>query len=636
MAEEENQKVIEKAIINFVLGSASYKHFKEVQLPEKIKREEEAWKLLKENRNNYTFDKINKIFDVVNGGSGPTAWWGPLLNTPNRNRIFSSGIETINNWLEEILFSGKSEIEIVNNCLGKMKIKGASYGLITLLLYLSDPEKYNVWNTATEDGLKTGNLFERTKGESWGNLYFIYNNIVSRIRDEYKLTSREMDCLICNMRNYSMVNYWWLNANPKIWDFNETPVDGFEVYTTHNEDGNKRRVYEYFTQVKPGDILIGYITSPEKKITAIAEITKGIHEIDGEEQIEFRKTRQVETPIEWDEIKNDPLLSKAEPVVNNQGSLFKLTSAEYKKIMELIDSKKPGGSGINISDKDILKDLFIPDEQFFAITDLLKNNKNIILQGPPGVGKTFIAKRLAYSILGKKDPSKVEMIQFHQSYSYEDFIQGFRPNENGQFKIKNGVFYNLCRKAKDNPAEKYFFIIDEINRGNLSKIFGEVLMLIENDKRNSEYALSLTYSKDSDDKFYVPDNVYLIGMMNTADRSLAMVDYALRRRFCFIDLIPEFGSNKFKDFLIKKGGDEVFILSIIDKINAFNEKIDKDNNLGSGFRIGHSYFCPGKGQEPDEIWYESIIESQIAPLIREYWFDNQEKAKNEINYLLDI
>ena len=172
----------------------------------------------------------------------------------------------------------------------------------------------------------------------------------------------------------------------------------------------------------------------------------------------------------------------------------------------------------------------------------LESKKNIILQGAPGVGKTFISKRLAYSIMGVKDVERVMMVQFHQSYSYEDFIMGYRPSSNG-FVLKTGAFYNFCKKAQDDTDNKYFFIIDEINRGNLSKIFGELFVLLEADKRGSRNKLQLLYS---DELFYIPENVYIIGMMNKADRSLAMMDYALRRRFSFIDIAPGFESDGFK------------------------------------------------------------------------------------------
>lgn len=262
-----------------------------------------------------------------------------------------------------------------------------------------------------------------------------------------------------------------------------------------------------------------------------------------------------------------------------------------------------------------LEDVFINEDKYNSIVSILSKKKNIILEGAPGVGKTFMAKRLAYSIIGKKDQNKVKLIQFHQSYSYEDFVEGYRPADNG-FKLEQGIFYKLCKKAEANPTENYYLIIDEINRGNLSKIFGELLMLIESDKRGEQ--LTLAYSEEN---FSVPENLYIIGLMNTADRSLALIDYALRRRFSFIRIEPAFESEKFiKAFNEKFDNNFNNVIEIIKKIN---EAIEQDKSLGAGFKIGHSYFCPNlkdrKGNKKD---IEDIIIYEILPLLEEYWYDD--------------
>ena len=257
------------------------------------------------------------------------------------------------------------------------------------------------------------------------------------------------------------------------------------------------------------------------------------------------------------------------------------------------------------------------EERYNTLKALLLTKKNVILQGAPGVGKTFAAKRLAFSIMGEKDNNRVKMVQFHQSYSYEDFIMGFRPTETG-FELKKGVFYEFCRKAAEDDRP-YFFIIDEINRGNLSKIFGELFMLIENDKRG--VSLQLLYS---DEKFSVPANVYIIGMMNTADRSLAMLDYALRRRFAFFEFSPAFDTEGFRQYCQEKNNKKFD--NLIAAIEKLNVAIENDETLGRGFRIGHSYFCTENSI--DDMWLNAVITYEIIPLLNEYWFDEPSKVRD--------
>ena len=282
---------------------------------------------------------------------------------------------------------------------------------------------------------------------------------------------------------------------------------------------------------------------------------------------------------------------------------------------------------------DLLKGLFIEDTKVDAMLRTLASKRNLILQGPPGVGKTFVARSLAYCHMGDKDKNRLGFVQFHQSYSYEDFVEGIRPDGMGGFHVQDGVFKRFCLQAAKSPQLEHVFIIDEINRGNLSKILGELMMLIEHDKRGEDHAVTLTYSQD---KFHVPANVRLIGMMNTADRSLALVDYALRRRFNFVEITPGFASPKFTVHLTERNVHPDRSKVIVTAMTKLNETIadpKKSPELGEGFRVGHSYFCGGPKVADQQRWLNDIIDLEIGPLLKEYWFDNTKRYEEVMQQL---
>ncbi len=303
-------------------------------------------------------------------------------------------------------------------------------------------------------------------------------------------------------------------------------------------------------------------------------------------------------------------------------------------VMDREPGEEPARDLPEYSIDDALTDLFMPRDTFERILDALERKKNVILEGPPGVGKSFVARRVAWTLIGSKDPSRVLMIQFHQSYSYEDFVQGWRPAAGGGFELRNGVFHQFCKRAEVDPKRRYVFIIDEINRGNLSRIFGELMLLVESDKRGPEWSVPLTYARTVQDQFSVPANIFLLGLMNTADRSLALVDYALRRRFGFVRLEPCFDQDSFTAQF--EGLAEAELIGrIVARMTAVNERIREDRrNLGRGFEIGHSFFVPAGDEDVDFGWYERVIRTEIEPLLREYWFDKQEEVDRVVSELL--
>ena len=376
--------------------------------------------------------------------------------------------------------------------------------------------------------------------------------------------------------------------------------------------------YDFVNSMKVNDLV--FVKKGTSKLVAYGKII-GDYKYD-ENLSEYRNIRSVE----WINIKEneiDPITGKTLTNFNK----YPETVEKYLKLMA------------NDNNKDLelneLKDTFFSEEFFNNIIDTLKVKKNIILQGPPGTGKTFISKKLAERITGKKE--NIFSIQFHQSYSYEEFVVGFKPNSEGNFALQRGSLIQICEKAKQNENENFVMFIDEINRANISKVFGELLSLIENDKRGPENAVKILYS-ENDINFYIPSNLYFICAMNTADRSLKMVDYALRRRFSFFEFKPEFDKPEFKNFLKDKNVNAKTIDRIVNNISKVNQQISDDNfELGDGYCIGHSYFCP-KGNSSDSFgdqWYEQIIEYEIKPLINEYYFDKPDQAKELIDTLYD-
>ena len=369
----------------------------------------------------------------------------------------------------------------------------------------------------------------------------------------------------------------------------------------------------------------------EMKIGDIVFVKKGMHQIIGRGVVmsdyeyddtrddEYKNIRQVDWTHngEWPHpgqavMKTLTDITSYTDYVEKLNSLFE---DETEEDAEDVEKTYP-----SYTKEDFLSEVFMPEEEYEKLSGILRIKKNIILQGAPGVGKTFAAKRIAFSMMGVKDVERVMMVQFHQSYSYEDFIMGFRPSTDG-FELKRGAFYNFCKKAEIDGDNDYFFIIDEINRGNLSKIFGELFMLIENDKRG--VSLQLLYS---DEKFSVPKNIYIIGMMNTADRSLAMLDYALRRRFAFFEIKPGFTTDGFREYRMSLENEKFD--KLIACVESLNNVISNDESLGDGFCIGHSYFCNLLPDTIDDQVLSGIVEYELIPLLKEYWFDEPTKVKD--------
>ncbi|PJM75121.1 AAA family ATPase [Bifidobacterium simiarum] len=405
-----------------------------------------------------------------------------------------------------------------------------------------------------------------------------------------------------------------------------------DAYEWENKPTNTAHaLWEFVNEINPGDMIVA--VDGKRRIIGIGEVQSG-YEHYASDTDDFNHARQVS----WTDMSDEYILSEAEKQFHTK-MLNEITSNldMVRQINDLLDDGTDDTNGDNVSSmvvdsplpaytrEDFLNEVYVDERTYDNLVAALARKKNIILMGAPGVGKTFMAKRLAYSIMGEKDSERVEMVQFHQNYSYEDFMLGYRPTDTG-FELKYGVFYEFCKRAEIDEDRPYYFIIDEINRGNLSKIFGELFMLMESDKRGLR--LQLPYA---DELFSIPRNVFIIGMMNTADRSLAMIDYALRRRFAFIELEPGFDTDGFDAY--RRALNSERFNGLIAAVRNLNRRIAEDDSLGKGFRIGHSYFCGLTPDTVNEQTLSGLVEYELIPLLEEYWFDEPEIVKEEADKL---
>ena len=353
-------------------------------------------------------------------------------------------------------------------------------------------------------------------------------------------------------------------------------------------------------------------------------------------------------PVEWLrlDIDSNELCEDLRGPLSNWWTISEVQVVDAVVRIEQIiaTGKDPGPSGdtetvpeaSSYAVEDIVDDgCFVEPERISNMLKRLQSKKNLILQGPPGTGKTWLAKRLAWALVGRKDASRVRAVQFHPNLSYEDFVRGWRPSSDGTLDLVDGPFLEMVKAANRDAEDTYALVIEEVNRGNPAQILGEMLTLLEADKRNPDNALELTYKRQGEQGIYLPPNLHVVGTMNIADRSLALVDLALRRRFAFVDLVPEIG-KRWKDWGRDRCGfDESVLSDIQDRVSNLNETIESDSKLGRQFQIGHSYVTPPPGIETDPgTWYRDVVNSEIGPLLDEYWFDEPSKARREQEKLL--
>ncbi|WP_072470143.1 AAA family ATPase [Urinicoccus massiliensis] len=577
-------------------------------------------------------EKVNQQNKVEEGKKTSKAaflrWFAPLIQALRDLGGSASPAEA----REKIIENEGLSAEEVSEKIGKNKVNKFANEVAFARNYLAnagyiDRSLHGVW-TLTEKG-KTVNMTRELASDIFKNV--LSSNLEKRADESTALADQDVHT----------VRYWIYAPGKGSCRWEEFYDEGImaigwgeigDLTQFESKDAMKAKMKEMFDEnlTYKNSAHLTWQFANEMKIGDIVFVKKGMHqligrgvvmsdyEFDASREDDFKNIRQVD----WTHIGEWPhpgqavtkTLTDITPYTDYVEKLNAIFEDESEEDLEEVEKIYP-----TYTKENFLSEVYMSEEEYDKLAGILHIKKNVVLQGAPGVGKTFAAKRLAFSMMGVKDVERVMMVQFHQSYSYEDFIMGFRPSTNG-FELKRGAFYNFCKKAEIDEDKDYFFIIDEINRGNLSKIFGELFMLIENDKRG--IPLQLLYA---DEKFSVPKNVHMIGMMNTADRSLAMLDYALRRRFAFFEIKPGFTTDGFKKYAA--GLENEKFDKLIACVESLNEVISEDESLGEGFCIGHSYFCNLSPSTLDDLVLSGIVEYELIPLLKEYWFDEPTRVK---------
>ncbi len=412
-----------------------------------------------------------------------------------------------------------------------------------------------------------------------------------------------------------MRNYWWLTINPKVFRFKDLDNGDIFEYLSIHEDGSDRRIHSNFLEAKKGEIVLVYETIPVGRIIGICLIEKEWED----NRIYLKKVESLTEFISRTSIEEIREIVNIEAFRNQDGTFFKLSLTEFNAIYNVVRECNPTKTYMNYptySREDFLKDVYLEPDEYDELKDLILTRKNVVLQGPPGVGKTYIAKKMAFSILGQKDSEKILNIQFHPNYSSDEFIEGFRPDDIGIYKYRQGCFKEFCNRARNDKNHYYFLLIDEINRGDVIKIFGDTFMLLEPDKRGKENYVELPASKE---RFYIPNNLYIIGTMNIADKEQSMSDYAVRRRFCFYPITPAFEKPLFQKEYIGKP----LVEKLVNTVKELNRELEDSK------QIGHCYFCNVK----NDTELIRTIKYELIPLVEEYFKTDIERKEKIVEKL---
>ncbi|WP_339909875.1 AAA family ATPase [Symmachiella dynata] len=642
----------ESEVIDWVRTGEEYQKFRANLLPHKIEREGVAWSLIQAHRGEFTPEIFGQVLDKVDTGPNGQAWFGPMLATPNRNLIFQSSAKAISAWIDTLLFQGLNQADVISKCLVKEKLNGVGIGLTTLLLYLSDPEKYSIWVKATAKGLITLGRLEPAKGYHPVSRYQEFNQAAIAFRQQFEFQPAEIDWVLTwigkrvertadgfivgekdNNGNGDMIDelvgwtdfdlenarFWKIAPGQNAWNWEACRDGGFiaigwdelgdlsnvdkkefdkrtKVFLRDHDNFTKAGVTQVwrFSQIQIGDYIVANRGTTE--VLGIGVVTGPYEYVDVDKHCHH-------LPVDWKFTTGVKVLHR-----NWVKTLIELSREKFEAILEAaIGSIGPAVNplfDLETCAAETLTDLTLLKRWVKAI----HRKRQAVFYGPPGTGKTFLTEHIARHLVGGGN-GFVELVQFHPAYAYEDFIQGIRPETNDEgtltYEMQAGRFVDFCREAARRDGT-CVLIIDEINRANLARVFGELMYLLE--YRDREMPLA------GGGMFKIPDNVRVIGTMNTADRSIALVDHALRRRFAFLPLYPDYTLlQKFHEENSNGFSPE----GLIKKLQEINAAINDRH-----YEIGVSFFLvPKLTEHLADIWA-----MEIEPYLEEYFFDQPAKV----------